>query len=83
MRRDGRQAGPAMLEAADPRLDGLQLIDIGGLSKLLSMSPSTVRRHVAQGELPQPALRLGPRLIRWRLRDIQAWMDGRAVRNVT
>lgn len=83
MRRDAGQSGgaggAAVLEAADPRLADVQLLTIGQLARALSMSIATVRRRVAAGDLPQPGLRLGGRLVRWRLRDLRAFLDGRPV----
>ena len=44
--------------------------DITGLSR------STIYRMVKTGQFPQP-VRVGPKVVRWRLSDIIAWMESR------
>jgi len=87
MPRDGGQGeaggGAAVLSVGDPRLEPIQLLDVRALAAALYLSVATVRRKVKLGELPQPAVRMGQRIVRWRLRDVRAFLDGQTVRNVT
>jgi len=84
MPRDGRQGGgsggAAVLKVGDPRLEAIQLLDVRALAAALYLSVATVRRKVKLGELPQPAVRIGQRIVRWRLRDVRSFLDGQAVR---
>ncbi len=48
-----------------------EAIDINELARRLKVSPITIRRRLAAGELPQPK-RIG-RLVRWPLSTIVAW----------
>lgn len=83
MRRDARQSGgaggAAVLSPGDPRLADVQLLTIDMLARALCLSVATVRRRVASGDLPEPTLRIGGRVLRWRLRDVRAFLDGRPV----
>jgi len=51
-----------------------ELLTLNDVAYRLSMSVATARRLVEQGKLPQP-IRFGVRLHRWRLRDIQQYLD--------
>ncbi|HXG12413.1 MAG TPA: helix-turn-helix domain-containing protein [Gemmataceae bacterium] len=49
------------------------LVDVKQLAQMLNVSPATLWRMRAAGQLPQP-VHLG-RLARWRMADIQKWLD--------
>lgn len=56
----------------------VQLIDVKQLATVLGMHPRSIWRLVAQAEaglcsFPLP-LRIGPKTIRWRLFDVQAYL---------
>ena len=56
----------------------VQLLDVREVAGLLRMHPRSVWRLAAQAEtglcnFPKP-LRIGPKTIRWRLSDIQAYL---------
>jgi len=51
------------------------LLDKGGVAELLGTCKRTIIRYRDQGILP-PAVKLGPRLVRWRRSDIEAWVEG-------
>jgi predicted DNA-binding transcriptional regulator AlpA len=56
----------------------VQLIDVKQLAAVLGMHPRSMWRLVAlaeagQGNFPKP-LRIGPKTIRWRLSDVQAYL---------
>ena len=59
-------------------LERVQLLDVRQLATTLRMHPRTVWRLAAmaeagQGDFPKP-LRIGPKTIRWRLADLQAYL---------
>jgi excisionase family DNA binding protein len=56
------------------------MIDVREVAEILSISTRSVWRLVASGELPQP-IRFG-RNVRWRLADVEAWIDARAKINL-
>jgi predicted DNA-binding transcriptional regulator AlpA len=45
-----------------------------GKNGLLPISSSTIWRLVAQNQFPQPALRLGERVVAWKASDIDEWL---------
>ena len=49
------------------------LIDIKEVARRLSVSRQTVMRLVEAGQFPRP-IHVG-RSLRWRLADVQAWID--------
>ena len=56
----------------------VQLLDVQQLAGALGMHPRSIWRLVAlaeagQGSFPRP-LRIGPKTIRWRLADVQAYL---------
>jgi excisionase family DNA binding protein len=59
---------------------GIQLVDVNHLAELLQVSPRCVRRWLKDGHLP-PAVRLGGgrRSIRWRVEDIEVFVEARRV----
>jgi excisionase family DNA binding protein len=60
-------------------VDDLQLLTVKDLADLLRCSVYTVRRKVRLGLLPPPLV-LGPRLHRWRRRDVERLTPGRLVK---
>jgi predicted DNA-binding transcriptional regulator AlpA len=48
------------------------LIDAAGVARLLSLTQEEVYRLTARGKLPQPAVKLTKRTVRWRRADIEA-----------
>ncbi len=57
-----------------------QLLSVEDLARLLKLSPRSLWRMAALSEAGQgdgfPApIRVGPRLRRWRLRDVQSYLD--------
>jgi predicted DNA-binding transcriptional regulator AlpA len=57
---------------------GLQLLGVKQLSAALGVNPRTVWRLSAmteakQGNFPRP-LRIGPKTVRWRLADVEAYL---------
>ena len=64
--------------------DDLRLVDVRELSRLLGISPRqcwrlTAMAEAGRGDIPRP-LRLGTRTVRWRLRAVEAYLDGLAER---
>jgi len=53
-----------------PELAYVQLLDAREVAGLLRISMPTLWRCVKQERIPKP-IRFGPRLLRWRLRDIE------------
>ena len=49
------------------------------VAEMLDISLRTLYRKVAKGEFPGP-IRIGEGTTRWRLRDVQIWLDGRKAR---
>lgn len=49
------------------------LVTADEVASMLSISNATVHRHNTEGRLPEP-IRIG-RAIRWRLKDITAWIE--------
>jgi len=56
-----------------PALDSLRLIDIGELATITGLSRATLWRHHDDGLIPA-GHHIG-RAVRWRLRDITAWIN--------
>jgi prophage regulatory protein len=55
-----------------------KLIKLGELCKLLDMARSTIYHLKKEGRFPEP-IKVGYRAVRWRLSDIRAWQDARAL----
>ncbi len=55
-----------------------ELLDMVEVAALLGTSKRTVIRYRDSGVLP-PAVRVGPRLVRWRRGDLEAWIHGGCV----
>lgn len=58
---------PATPSTIDHRLT------IDEAAEYVGVSPSTIRRAIARGEIP--ARRIGPRLVRLRMSDLDRWGD--------
>jgi len=60
-------------------LGNLRLLRVGEVSELLGLSVRSVWRLAALGEAGRsafpPPLRLSPRCVRWRARDIEAYLE--------
>lgn len=55
------------------RLRSVQLLDARQVAALLSISLATLWRYVRAERVPQP-IRLAPRCLRWRLRDLERFV---------
>lgn len=45
------------------------------LATLLNVQPATIARWTRQGRFPAPILTLGPKLIYYRVTDVQSFLD--------
>jgi len=59
-------------------LEGVQLLDVRQLATTLGMHPRSIWRLAAlaeagKGNFPMP-LRIAPKTVRWRLRDVEAYL---------
>lgn len=50
------------------------LLRLPEVSRLTGLSRSALYLRISRGQFPRP-VKLGPRASRWRLSDIQRWMD--------
>jgi prophage regulatory protein len=57
----------------------LEFVTARDVAELLCVSPRTVWRWAATGQLPAP-VRVGPRCTRWRVSDLQRYLDALPVR---
>ena len=48
------------------------------VEEITGMSRSSIYRLMREGKFPRP-VRIGPAAVRWRARDITAWMESRPV----
>jgi len=67
------------MRQAESGLEGLRLLTVRQVGDLLGISPRTVWRLSALAEIgrsafPRP-LRLSAKVVRWRARDVQAYLD--------
>ena len=47
------------------------------VEQMVGLSPASIYRHMTGiGDFPHP-VRVGPRAVRWRLRDIEQWISER------
>ena len=58
-------------------LEGLQLITAKQLARILQVSQRTLYDLIGRGQAPQASVRLNQRVVRWKLRDIRDFLDGR------
>jgi predicted DNA-binding transcriptional regulator AlpA len=68
----------------DRRLASVTLLDVRTVAQLLRVSVRNVWRQAAlreagHGSFPKP-LRLGPKVVRWRLGDLETYLSGLAGR---
>lgn len=71
----GRRRDPAdKPHAPRPAYPPNALLRLAEVSKLLSVSRSTIYARVAEGLFPAP-VRISERAVRWRLEDIEAWRN--------
>jgi len=61
----------------DPHFTDITLLTVNQVADLLSLHPRTIWRMVSAGDLPAP-IGIGRRAKRWRLVDLQTWMDQQA-----
>ena len=54
--------------------DSAKLVSVAELSAMLGVTQITIARWKKSGVLP-PCVRLGRRLIRWRMADIEKWIQ--------
>lgn len=57
------------------RLEEATMISLSDTAELLGVHETTVRRWVRDGNLPKP-VRLGPRVVRFRRKDIEQIVKG-------
>lgn len=74
----GRKPEHLATNSAEPSREPLfragSLIRLGDVCRFLGISRSTVYKRLSERSFPEPA-RLGPRTVRWRVDDIEAWRD--------
>ena len=74
----GRKPKHSPTNSAEPSREPLfragSLIRLGDVCRFLGISKSTVYKKLSESSFPKPA-RLGPRTVRWRVDDIEAWRD--------
>ena len=58
-------------------MTGLRLLDVRQVAEILGIAVRTVWRLSAAGELPPP-VRIGVRIVRWRLSDIEQYLENLA-----
>lgn len=51
------------------------LLRLPEVEAVVGVKKSKIYSLVQEGQFPAP-VRLGPRSVRWRLTDVQAWIDG-------
>ena len=61
--------GPGAVSSSD------RLLSISDVSRLTGLTEDAVRRLVHRGDIPAP-LRIGPRIERWRQRDVASLVRG-------
>lgn len=64
-----------MADKSTPPKDTARLISLQNLADRLSVSHKTVRRMHNAHRLPDPIRLPGSNLLRWRLKDIEQWLD--------
>ena len=55
-------------------LNGSRVLRMPEVRALTGLGKSTIYKKLTEGTFPEP-LRLGPRAIGWRARDILAWLE--------
>jgi excisionase family DNA binding protein len=59
------------------RKTDVAVINVSEVAELLGVNSRTIWRLCQRGELPAP-IRLGPRILRWRLADLREHLDRKA-----
>jgi prophage regulatory protein len=54
---------------------GERLLRLPDVEEKTSLSRSTIYRRIQAGTFPAP-LELGPGTVRWRMSDVDAWIEG-------
>ena len=72
---DERPASTAAQPPTSPG-DTPKTVRLRDVARLLGVSRSTIYKYMNEGNFPLP-LKLGKRAVRWRLTDIEAWLDSR------
>lgn len=67
----------AFMDELQVRKTDVAVINVTEVAELLGVNPRTIRRLCQRGELPSP-IRLGPRILRWRLADLREHLDRKA-----
>ncbi len=62
-------------KATDPRWAEAQLLTVREVAELLRVHPRSVWRAASAGDIPKP-IRIGPKVVRWRLADLVAHIEG-------
>ena len=55
-------------------LNGSRILRIPEVCAVTGLGKSTIYKKLSEGTFPEP-LRLGPRAIGWRARDLLAWLE--------
>lgn len=50
------------------------LLDLSEVEPIVGFRRTTIKKMCAEGEFPQ-GVKIGPRMIRWRSDEIEAWLD--------
>lgn len=59
----------------DPRLRSCVMLQADQVAELLGVSSRSVWRMAAAGDIPAP-VKIGPRLVRWRLATLERYLEG-------
>ena len=70
-------AAPSATTTAPMDDSGRQLARLPVVLKLTGLGRSTIYRWIADGSFPAP-VRLGPRVVAWRMSDLDRWTQSRA-----
>ena len=62
------------------QFDSDRLLSIDEIAEILGVNVRTVNRLVSGGRLPPP-IRITRKLVRWKLSELQRWLDARQARN--
>lgn len=67
----------AFMEELQVRKTDVAVINVREVAELLGVNTRTIWRLCQRNELPSP-IRLGPRILRWRLADLREHLDRKA-----
>lgn len=65
------------MEEIRNRMADVAVVSVREVAELLGVNPRTVWRMAQTGEIPAP-IRLGERIVRWRLSDLREHLDRKA-----